>query len=295
MTETASPGLRLRQAWEKSSLQIPGVFSPLIARLAEEAGFPAVYISGAALSASLGLPDVGLVTLTEFVGFAGQVVRATSLPVISDADTGFGEALNVERTVREFEAAGVAAIHLEDQVLPKRCGHLSGKSLVSREAMVSKLRAAVAARRDPAFVIIARTDAAGVTGLEDAIERSLAYRQAGADVVFVEALQSEEEFERFARRVPGPLLANMTEFGQSPLLDAARLDALGYRLILYPVTLLRAALKTSRDMLSQIKKSGHQRGLLSQMMTRQELYDLLGYTGYEARDRSYFGNPPASS
>jgi len=289
----SSPGRRLRQAWEQGAIQVPGVYNPLVAMLAEEAGFPAVYVSGAALSASLGLPDVGLVTLTEFAAFARGLTAATSLPVISDADTGFGEALNVERTVREFESAGVAAIHLEDQVLPKRCGHLSGKKLVAQDEMVSKVRAAVAARRDPDFVIIARTDARGVTGMIDAVERALAYRKAGADVIFVEALKGEAEFAEFARQVPGPLLANMTEFGQSELLDVQRLEELGYRIVLYPVTLLRLALKSAREGLQQIKRAGHQRDLLSAMLTRQELYDLLGYSGYEDRDRAYFGRPPA--
>jgi methylisocitrate lyase len=258
--------------------------------LAEEAGFPAVYISGAALSASFGLPDVGLVTLTEFVDFARNVRACTSLPIISDADTGFGEALNVERTVKQFEAAGVAAIHLEDQLLPKRCGHLSGKKLVSKEEMVSKLRAAVAARNDPDFVIIARTDARGVTSMQDAMDRALAFRAAGADVIFVEALKTQEEFAEVAKHVPGPLLANMTEFGQGPLLDFQTLAQLGYQIVIYPVTLLRLALKSVSTALTQVKQQGHQRDLLNQMLTRQELYDLLKYTGYEERDRAYFAD-----
>jgi methylisocitrate lyase len=285
-----SPGAQLRQAWRQGPLQVPGVFNPLVARLAEEAGFRAVYISGAALSASLGLPDVGLVTLTEFVEFARNIRACTNLPIISDADTGFGEALNVERTVKQFEAAGVAAIHLEDQVLPKRCGHLSGKKLVSKEEMVAKLRAAMAARTDPDFVIIARTDARGVTDLKDAVTRALAYRAAGADVIFVEALKTQEEFGEFAKQVPGPLLANMTEFGQGPLLDFQTLAQLGYQIVLYPVTLLRLALKSASAALTQIKQQGHQRDLLEQMLTRKELYDLLRYTGYEERDRAYFGD-----
>jgi methylisocitrate lyase len=289
---STTPGRRLRQAWEHGTLQVPGVYNPLVAKLAEAAGFPALYISGAALSASLGLPDVGLVSLTEFVDYARTLTAATTLPIISDADTGFGEALNVERTVQQFEAAGVAAIHLEDQVLPKRCGHLSGKKLISKDEMVSKLRAAVSARRDPDFAIIARTDARGVTGMNDAVERALAYRDAGADVIFIEALQGEAEFAEFAKKVPGPLLANMTEFGQSELLDIKKLEQLGYRIVIYPVTLLRLALKSARDGLQQIKQAGHQRELLPAMLTRQELYDLLGYSGYEERDRAYFGKPP---
>lgn len=284
-----SPGQRLRNAWKAGTVQIPGVYNSLVARLAEQAGFQAVYLSGAALSASMGLPDVGLVTLTEFVDFARSITTACKLPLISDADTGFGEALNVERTVQQFEAAGVAGIHLEDQVMPKRCGHLSGKKLVSQDEMVAKVRAAVGGRRDPSFVIIARTDARGVTEMKDAIDRANAYRAAGADVIFVEALKSEQEFTDFAKAVPGPLLANMTEFGQTPLMDVAKLASLGYQLVLYPVTLLRLAMQSSRAALQSIKQQGHQRDLIPQMLTRQELYDLLGYTGYEDRDKNYFG------
>lgn len=289
MSTFQSPGRQLREAWKQGTVQIPGVYNPLVARLAEETGFQAIYLSGAALSASMGLPDVGLVTLTEFVDFARSITSACKLPLISDADTGFGEALNVERTVQQFEAAGVAGIHLEDQVMPKRCGHLSGKKLVACDEMVTKVRAAAAARRDPDFVIIARTDARGVTNMNDAVDRAHAYRKAGADVIFVEALKSEEEFAEFAKAVPGPLLANMTEFGQTPLMDVNKLSSLGYQLVIYPVTLLRIALLSSRAALQAIKQQGHQRDLISQMLTRQELYDLLGYTGYEARDQSYFG------
>lgn len=289
MPNTLSPGQRLRHAWKQGTVQIPGVYNPLVARLAEQTGFQAIYLSGAALSASLGMPDVGLVTLTEFVDFARSITTACSLPLISDADTGFGEALNVERTVQQFEAAGVAGIHLEDQVMPKRCGHLSGKKLASKEEMVAKVRGAVGGRRDTSFVIIARTDARGVTDMKDAIDRANAYREAGADVIFVEALKSEQEFADFAKAVPGPLLANMTEFGQTPLMDVSKLASLGYQLVIYPVTLLRLAMQSSRAALQAIKQQGHQRDLIPQMLTRQELYDLLGYTGYEERDRAYFG------
>ena len=285
----SSPGQLLRKAYDAGSIQIPGVYNPLVARLAEQAGFQAVYLSGAALSASLGMPDVGLVTLTEFVDFARSITTACRLPLISDADTGFGEALNVERTVQLFETAGVAGIHLEDQVMPKRCGHLSGKKLISKEEMCAKVRGAAGGRRNPDFVIIARTDARGVTDMNDAIERAKAYRAAGADVIFVEALKTEQEFATFAKAVPGPLLANMTEFGQTPLLDFHQLSELGYRLVIYPVTLLRLALQSSRAALAAIREQGTQKTLISQMLTRQELYDLLGYTGYEERDKSYFG------
>jgi methylisocitrate lyase len=270
---------------------LPGVFNALVARMAERLGFEAVYLSGAALSASLGLPDVGLVSLPEFVDFARTITLATALPLVCDADTGFGEALNVERTVRLFEAAGVAGIHLEDQQLPKRCGHLSGKQLVEPQEMAAKLRAAATARRDPDFVLIARTDARGVSGFADAVRRAHLYRDAGADAIFPEALETAEEFAAFAKEVPGPLLANMTEFGKSPLLDFRQLADLGYRLILYPVTTLRVALKATEAVLVEIKATGAQGTSLDKMLTRAQLYDLIGYTGYEQRDRAYFGGP----
>ena len=196
---SASPGRQLRDAWTAGPIALPGVFNPLVAKMAERIGFRAVYLSGGALSAGNGVPDIGLLTLTEFVQHAQLTVQATSLPVLCDADTGFGESLNVERTVRLFEAAGVAGIHLEDQQMPKRCGHLSGKLLVEPEVMAAKIRAAVAARRDPDFVILARTDARGVTGFDDAVKRAKLYLAAGADGIFPEALETAEEFARFAK------------------------------------------------------------------------------------------------
>ncbi len=241
-----SPGRRLREAWTVAPIAVPGVFNALVARMAEQLGFRAVYLSGGALSAAAGVPDIGLLTLNDFVDQARTIAQATALPLISDADTGFGEALNVERTVRLFEAAGAAGVHLEDQQSPKRCGHLSGKSLVEPEAMAAKVRAATAARRDADFVVIARTDARGVNGFDDAVRRARLYREAGADVIFPEALESADEFARFAQEVPAPLLANMTEFGKSPLLDFDMLAGLGYRLVLYPLTAFRAALRRPR-------------------------------------------------
>jgi methylisocitrate lyase len=261
-----------------------------VARIAERVGYRAVYLSGAALSASQAVPDVGLLTLTEFVQAARDLSSATSLPVICDADTGFGEALNVERTVHLFEGAGVAGIHLEDQQLPKRCGHLSGKQLIDADAMTAKLRAACSARQGGDFVIIARTDARGVTGFDDALRRAKLYAAAGADMIFPEALESAEEFRAFARELPQvPLLANMTEFGRGPLLDFSELAAMGYRVVLYPVTTLRVALRAAEAVLSDLRRLGHQRDDLPRMLTRAELYDLLDYAGYEARDRAYFG------
>jgi methylisocitrate lyase len=284
-----SPGRRLREAWAAAPIQAPGVFNALVARMAERLGFRAIYLSGGALSAAAGVPDVGLLTLNDFVEQARSVAQATSLPLISDADTGFGEALNVERTVRLFEAAGAAGIHLEDQQMPKRCGHLSGKSLIEPKAMAAKVRAAAAARRDPDFVVIARTDARGVHGFDEAVRRARLYREAGADVIFPEALENADEFARFAREVPGPLLANMTEFGKSPLLDFDVLAGLGYRIVIYPLTAFRSALRAAHDTLADLLKRGSQRDHVPEMLTRAELYDLLGYSDYEARDRKYFG------
>jgi methylisocitrate lyase len=283
-----SPGRRLRDAIAAEPIAVPGVFNALVGRMAERLGFRAMYLSGAALSASMGLPDVGLVTLTEFVEEARRLTAASSLPLLCDADVGFGEALNVERTVRLFEGAGAAGIHLEDQLLPKRCGHLSGKHLVEAEAMATKVRAASMARQDADFVIVARTDARGVHGFDDAVRRALLYLEAGADVIFPEALESAEEFAAFARAVQAPLLANMTEFGRSPNLDFAALTAMDYRMVLYPVTALRAALRAAETTLAEILNKGHQRDALPRMLTRAELYDLLDYAGYEERDRTYF-------
>jgi methylisocitrate lyase len=287
-----SPGQRLRQAISARTIAVPGVFNPLVAMMAERLGFEAVYLSGGALSAGLGVPDIGLVTLTEFVDAARAIARATSLPLLCDADTGFGEAVNVERAVQLFEAAGVAGVHLEDQQLPKRCGHLSGKALVEPEAMAAKIRAAIAARNDADFVIIARTDARGVNGFDDAVRRAKLYLQAGADAIFPEALESEAEFAAFARAVSGTLIANNTEFGKSPNLDVQALANLGYRLVLYPLTAFRAALRAAHDTLADLRNRGHQRDRISQMLTRAELYDLLDYKGYEERDRQHFGQAP---
>jgi methylisocitrate lyase len=289
MSTSASPGQRLRAAWQREPIAIPGVFNALVGRIAERQGFQAVYLSGAALSASLALPDVGLVSLPEFVEHARSITQATPLPLLCDADTGFGEALNVERTVRLYEAAGVAGIHLEDQQLPKRCGHLSGKALVPVEAMVAKIRAAVAARRDPGFVIMARTDARGVTDFDDAVARARRYLEAGADAIFPEALETPDEFREFARQIRAPLLANLTEFGKSPDLDFAALAAMGYRMVLFPLTALRVALRAADSALQEIRAHGSARALLPRMLTRAELYELLGYSDYEARDRQYFG------
>jgi len=289
-----SPGKLLRNAVADSTIQVPGAFNALAALMVEKAGYDATYLSGAALSAGLlGLPDVGLFTLTELAQQTAYVTRRVKIPVIVDADTGFGAAVNVERTIVELEAAGAAAIQLEDQVLPKRCGHLSGKALVEPAQMCAKLRAAAAARVDAHLVLVARTDARGVSDLSEAIERAKRYLDAGADWIFPEALADAKEFEQFAEAVDAPLVANMTEFGKSPLLTLDELADLGYAAVLYPVTLLRTAMKAIEAALAVIANDGTQADLLDLMQSRQELYDLLGYSDYEQRDRAYFtgGNP----
>jgi methylisocitrate lyase len=226
---------------------------------------------------TLGVPDIGLSTLSEAVHHATRCAAVTSIPILTDADTGFGGSDNAGRTVEEFERAGVAGLHLEDQEFPKRCGHLEGKKLVPTEEFCIKVAAACAARREPGFVIVARTDARGVTSYDDAVERAHAYLKAGADVIFPEALTSREELQRFARDVKAPLLANMTEFGKTPYLAVDEFAAMGYAMVIFPVTLLRVAMKAVEAALRELRARGTQVGLLERMQTRQELYDLLGY------------------
>jgi methylisocitrate lyase len=269
-------------------LRFPGAFSPLSAMLIARHGFEGVYVSGAVIAADLGLPDIGLTTLTEVAGRATQIARVTALPSLADADTGFGEPMNVARTVQVLEDAGVAGIHLEDQVNPKRCGHLDGKDVVDRDVAVRRITAAVAARRDPSFVIAARTDAAAVYGLDDAIERAKAYADAGADLIFPEALGDEAGFERFRAAIDVPILANMTEFGKSKLLDSTTLDNLGINVVIYPVTLLRLAMGAAETGLSELAARGTQERLLDRMQHRRDLYDLLDYQSYNAFDTGIY-------
>jgi methylisocitrate lyase len=284
-----TPGGIIRKAVSSGAIQAPGAPNALFGRLIEEMGFPAIYLSGAAFSAgTLALPDIGLFTLTELAQQVSYLTERVSVPVIVDADTGFGDTANVERTIVELERAGAAAIQLEDQELPKRCGHLSGKSLVSTEAMCAKVRAAATARTDDATVIIARTDARGVESFDAAVERARQYIAAGADWIFPEALATREEFAAMAKAIDVPLVANMTEFGKSPLLTFDELEDLGYKVVLYPVTLLRVAMKAAESTLAILAADGTQRDLLDLMQTRQELYDLLEYDAYEERDREYF-------
>ncbi|QDV91893.1 2,3-dimethylmalate lyase [Phycisphaerae bacterium RAS2] len=284
---STSRAATLRRLISTKTVQMPGAFNALCARAIEKAGFEAVYVSGAGLSnAVYGLPDVGMITMTEAVRHARTICAAVSLPVVVDGDTGFGEAMNTARTVTEMEAAGVAGIHLEDQVLPKKCGHLDGKELIPAQAMAEKLRAACAARSDKDFLIIARTDARGVTSFDDAVDRAKRYLDAGADAIFPEAMASADELAKFAAAVKAPLLANMTEFGKTPLLPLADLERLGYRMVIYPQTALRVAFGAITSMLSDLKRAGDQNGWLDRMQTRRELYDLLDYDGLESIDRA---------
>jgi methylisocitrate lyase len=277
------PGEILRERLAEPGIIVaPGVFAPAVALLVEKMGFEAAYLSGAALTGLYAMPDLGIITLSELVDMTRRITSVARIPLIVDADTGFGEALNVVRTVKELEEAGAAAIQLEDQVLPKKCGHLSGKQLISPEEMAKKIQAAARARRSA--LIIARTDARGVEGLEAAIERAQLYIEAGADIIFPEALESEEEFAEFARRVKAPLLANMTEFGRTPYIPAKRFEELGYKMVIFPVTLFRVAMGAAREALQVIREKGTQKELLDKMMTRAEFYELIGYHEYEKRD-----------
>lgn len=270
-------------------LRFPGAFSPLVAMSIEKHGFDGVYISGSVLSNDLGYPDIGLTTLSEVAGRGRQIARATKLPSLIDADTGFGESMNAARTIQELIEMGLAGCHLEDQINPKRCGHLDGKSLVTGDDMVRKIRAAADARRlDPNFVIMARTDARASEGLDKALARAKSYVDAGADAIFPEALADEKEFEIFRKEVKVPLLANMTEFGKSKLLSTKQLENLGFNIVIYPVTTLRLAMGAVDRGLKQIKAEGTQENLVPQMQTRKELYELTNYEEYNKFDQNVF-------
>jgi methylisocitrate lyase len=278
-------GLRWRRLLERPGiLQIPGAYNGLAALQAKAAGFEALYLSGAAMSASMGLPDLGILTIDDVCFFVRQVARAAQLPVLVDGDTGFGEALNVMHMVRVFEDAGAAAVQIEDQLLPKKCGHLNDKKLAAPQDMAAKVSAAARARRH--LYIVARTDAAEREGLEGAIARARLYVEAGADAIFPEALGDAEAFRRFAEAIEVPLLANMTEFGRTPLMTAAQLEALGYKMVIWPVSALRMAAKAHADLYADIRDAGGTHRLIGRMQTRAELYATIGYHEYEALDSS---------
>jgi methylisocitrate lyase len=276
--EIKSKGAGLRELIEKEAIMMPGVPNAAMARQVQQAGFKAVYASGAGMAnATAGVPDIGLLGLTEVARLAGYIARAVRIPVVVDADTGFGGSENVARTIHELENAGLAGCHIEDQEFPKRCGHLAGKSIVDLEEMVGKIKAAVVGRRDPNFMIIARTDARAVEDFDQALDRAQHYVEAGADAIFPEALQSVEEFRDFAKEIDVPLMANMTEFGKSPLLSFPELAELGYRMVIFPQSAFRVSMKATGDFLRALKKSGSQKEFIDEMQTREELYEVLDY------------------
>ena len=283
-----------KRAWlrarlvEGRILALPGAFNPLSAMLIERRGFEGVYLSGAVLAADLGLPDIGLTTVTEVAARSAQVARVTQLPTIVDADTGFGEPMNVARTIQLLEDAGVAGVHLEDQVNPKRCGHLDGKQVVAVDVAARRINAAATARRDADLLVIARTDARAVEGLEAAIERARAYVDAGADAIFPEALLDEAEFAAMRAALPVPILANMTEFGKGPSLSVAQLGELGIDMVIFPVSLLRLAMGAADRALDALAREGTLASTLPAMQTRAQLYELLDYESFTAFDQSIF-------
>lgn len=294
--ESSSPSTRLLRLIAAGCVPMAGAYNALTARQAARAGFQAIYVSGAGLAnATAGVPDIGLLSRDEVALLAGWIARAVDVPVLVDADTGFGDAVAAARTVRHFEDAGVAGLHIEDQVFPKRCGHVGGKEVVPAAEMIRKIRSAARARRDAKFLIVARTDARAVEGLGAAVDRARRYLDAGADAIFPEALQTSGEFATFARRVSAPLLANMTEFGRGPLLTVRELADMGYRMVIFPQTALRVAMRAQEAALRELARRGTQRGFLRRMQTRQALYDLLdydptrewtGHNGWPAQDRA---------
>ena len=288
-TTAADKRIALRAGLASGELQLfPGAFNPLSAKLIQQKGMHGVYISGAVLSADLGLPDIGLTTLTEVAGRSQQIARMTDLPSIVDADTGFGEPMNVARTIQTLEDAGVAGMHLEDQVNPKRCGHLDGKQVVDLDTALKRFKAAVEARRDPNFLIMARTDARGVDGLQAAVDRAKALVDAGADAIFPEAMASLEEFAAVRAAVDVPILANMTEFGKSELFTTRQLADVGLNLVIFPVSLLRLAMGAAERGLDTITREGSLTSLLPEMQTRARLYEVLNYEAYNTFDSGVF-------
>jgi len=269
-------------------LRMPGAFNPLSAQLIQDKGFEGVYVSGAVLAADLGLPDIGLTTLTEVSQRAGQIARVTDLPALVDADTGFGEPMNVARTVQLIEDAGLAGLHIEDQVNPKRCGHLDGKEVVDESTALKRIRAAVAGRRDPDFLIMARTDIRGVEGLSAAVDRAKKLADAGADAIFPEAMASLEEFAAIRAAVDVPILANMTEFGKSELFTTQQLADVGVNIVIFPVSLLRLAMGAAERGLDTLLVEGSLTSKVPEMQTRARLYELIDYEGYSRFDEGIF-------
>jgi methylisocitrate lyase len=279
-------GIRFRQLLQRPGiLQMPGTHNGMAALQARDAGFSAVYLSGAAMTASMGLPDLGIITVDEVAFFIRQVSRASGLPVLADGDTGYGEALNVMNMVRTFEDAGAAAVHIEDQLLPKKCGHLNDKKLATAHDMAAKVAAAAKARRH--LYVIARTDAAASEGMDGAVARAKLYVEAGAEAIFPEAMTSPEMFKEFARRMPDvPLMANMTEFGKTPFITASEFQAMGYRMVIWPVSSLRVANKAQQNLFAALKRDGGTHNMIDRMQTRTELYATIGLHDYEALDAS---------
>ncbi len=270
-------------------LKFPGAFNPLCAQMIEQKkGFDGIYISGAVMAADLCLPDIGLATMSEFVERGQQISRVTDLPAIIDIDTGFGEPMAAARTIRSMEDAGLSGCHIEDQVMPKRCGHLDGKEIVPTGVMLQRVKAAAEAKRDPNFVLIARSDARAVEGLDQAIDRMKAYVDAGADMIFPEAMKSEAEFEAVRKAIDVPILANMTEFGKSRLLNDKELENLGFNMVIYPVTTLRLAMGACDIGLDKILEDGDQNNILDKMQHRRDLYDTLRYADYNKFDESLY-------
>ena len=290
MSDSPRRTTRLRQLFKGSGIVMaPGAFNPLSALLVEQAGFPAIYITGAGLASSLlGVPDIGLVSMAEVLEAARRIVQVTGVPAICDVDTGFGNAVNVIRTVREFEAAGLAAIQLEDQVMPKKCGHTEGKQLIPRAEMVQKIKAAADTRQDPDFVLIARTDAIAVTGLEDALDRANAYREAGADILFVEAPRTVDEMRRITREVPGAHLVNVVEGGgKTPVLRAEEYREIGYHLAIYPIAPWTASIKAMQEVLGVLRSDGVTSRYADRMVSFQEMFEIVGRSRYAALERKY--------
>ena len=282
-------GKRLKSLIDNNQYVLtPGVFSPLIAMMAEKKGFKSMYFSGAAFSAMKGIPDIGIFTFQELFDAVIEITKMSNLPLIVDVDTGFGEVINVTRTVSDLESVGVAAIQIEDQLFPKRCGHLEGKEIIEANEFAKKIYAAKSVSKD--MLVIARTDAKAVEGIDSAIERAKLYKDAGADIIFPEALETEEEFKLFAESVNGDMLANMTEFGKTPYYQAEQFADMGYKIIIYPVSALRTALNGISDLFDEIMEAGTQVKFVEDMLTRKDLYNLINYDSYVKMDESLGGD-----